>query len=157
MDSPGFWDNVAIRGAEDCWPWLGATNNTGYGTLEFNGMPCTAHRVSAYLCGLVSNLAMPLNKTDPYHVLHRCDYRACCHPGHFFTGSQGDNMRDMYAKGRHPVARGENHTNAKLSVKQVMEIRALYAMGGVRQKELAARYGVSQGAISHYVTGKNYK
>jgi hypothetical protein len=97
-----------------------------------------------------------MKRSDHGHVLHYCDYRLCCNPGHFFIGTATDNMLDMYQKGRHPVYRGEAHTNAKLTQLQADEIRALYASTKVRQTDLAARYGVSQRVISNIILGRSY-
>lgn len=43
------------------------------------------------------------------------------------------------------------HASQKLTDAQVLEIRAVYARGGVSQRVLAARYGISQGHLSHIV------
>jgi HNH endonuclease len=59
---------------------------------------------------------------------------------------------------QHPVlyARGEKHCMAKLSWASVRAIRAAAAAGESRQS-LAARYGVSYGAIRFIVLGKTWK
>jgi len=44
----------------------------------------------------------------------------------------------------------------KLNDEDVLEIRRLYMTCGLKQKELAERYGVSRGAISSAVSGKNW-
>lgn len=43
----------------------------------------------------------------------------------------------------------------KLTQDQAAEIKQRWQAGGVRQRALAAEYGVSQGTISHIVTGKS--
>jgi plasmid maintenance system antidote protein VapI len=44
-----------------------------------------------------------------------------------------------------------------LSDEQVIEIREAYAAGGVRDMDLAIKYGVSRNVISHLVSGRNYR
>ena len=34
------------------------------------------------------------------YVLHRCDTPLCVRPDHLFVGTQGDNIHDMWTKGR---------------------------------------------------------
>lgn len=48
-------------------------------------------------------------------------------------------------------ARGERINTAKLEEEQVREIRRIYSGGGVSQKELGRRYGVSQAEIGYIV------
>lgn len=66
------------------------------------------------------------------------------------------NLVDAYRKGRKVQPRSA-HTNAKLRPCQVREIRALYDAGGVRQADLATRYGVSQRVVSLIVRRESYK
>ncbi len=47
------------------------------------------------------------------------------------------------------AARGERHGFAKLTVEDVRAIRARYALGGIRQEDLAQQYGVGHSAISN--------
>jgi hypothetical protein len=61
----------------------------------------------------------------------------------------------MFAKGRARKARGEQN-NAKLTKKQVQEIRIKYN-GGALQRELAVEYTISQGLVSHIVCGRNWR
>lgn len=101
-----FWARVNVCGPDECWEWQGCCNNTGYGTVGWHGTNYTAHRVAAWLEGLVDDPAAPAKKTDPGHVLHSCDNRPCCNPGHFFLGTYGDNQIDAYAKGRRAQPQG---------------------------------------------------
>lgn len=150
-----FWARVK-KLPSGCWEWQGARNSTGYGTVSWHGQIYTAHRVSAWLHGLVSSPSKPPYAAAKTHVLHKCDNRACCNPSHFFLGSLSDNMHDAYQKNRKAQPNGAQHVNAKLTVKQVAQIRKQYAIGKT-QVRLAQQYGVSQRAISLIVRGETYK
>ncbi len=150
-----FWGKVKKSNKAGCWNWTGACNNTGYGTVRWNGRTCVAHRVAAYLAGMVKETAAPKSSKIPTHVLHRCDNRKCCNPAHLFLGTYTDNQLDAYHKNRKAQPRGEAHANAKLTNKQAARIRARYKKGEL-QVPLAAEYGVSQRAISLIVRGETY-
>lgn len=149
-----FWARVAK--SRGCWEWQGACNNTGYGTVAWDGKVFTAHRIAAWLAGLVATPNAPPNKRDRTHVLHKCDNRKCCNPKHFFLGSYSDNQKDAYKKNRRAQPKGGAHANAKLSNVQAKAIRKAYAEGQI-QTALAAAYGVSQRTISLIVRGESYK
>jgi hypothetical protein len=150
-----FWVKVNKHAPNGCWEWTGCVNNTGYGTVSWHGVVYTAHRVAAFLAGLVDTPARPANAAVPTHVCHKCDNRRCCNPEHFFLGSFSDNQRDAYKKKRKVQPRGQHHANAKLSNEQADEIRAKYRLGIVQVK-LAEDYGITQGAVSKILLGKTY-
>lgn len=149
-----FW--ARVKKSTGCWEWQGACNNTGYGTVGWHGANYTAHRIAAWLAGMVDTPSAPESSRASTHVLHKCDNRKCCNPDHFFLGNFADNMRDAYKKQRKTQPRGEKHTNAKLTSKQASEIRRRYK-GGECQVPLAKEYKVSQRAISLLVRGETYK
>jgi hypothetical protein len=60
--------------------------------------------------------------------------------------------RAVAAAGR----RRRNKGNSKLTIETVLAIRREYAAGGVMQRELATRYGVTQLCISLIVTGARW-
>lgn len=99
-----FWANVDKRGEDECWPWKLRPGNNGYGLITFYGYKKTAHRVSYELHhGELPTLDGPHGAC----VLHSCDNRLCVNPKHLFVGTQGDNMRDMWSKGR---GKAPNHS-----------------------------------------------
>lgn len=51
---------------------------------------------------------------------------------------------------------GEQQGSAKLTAEIVKQIRQLYATGEVTQLQLAARFGVSQSAVSHVLNHRNW-
>lgn len=87
-----YWKHVDKRGHDDCWPWNGLTDITGYGLISFATSNLRAHRV-AY--------EMAFGPFDPEFVIcHQCDNPNCVNPSHLFIGSQKDNMQDASTKGR---------------------------------------------------------
>lgn len=141
---------------EGCIEWLGATNSSGYGTVVWEGKCYTAHRLSAYLSGMVDSPSAPKDKKNGGFVLHKCDNPRCINPKHLEVGTYSKNQRDAYKRNRRRQPRGEYHANAKLTYAQAAEIRARYAAGEY-QVPLAKEYGVSQRAVSLIVRGETYK
>lgn len=118
-----------------CWLWTGTVTRLGYGMIGDGGGLRSAHRVSYELHrGDIGN----------NHVLHRCDNRCCVNPDHLFLGTHRENMADMRDKGRAPRAQGSAHHQAKLTERDVRNIRADRSDTDVL---LAARFGVSPSTI----------
>jgi len=79
---------------------------------------------------------------DKLHVLHKCDNPPCVRPDHLFLGTNGDNVRDCYQKGRR-ISSGSHNSNAKLTAAQVEAIRADPRPSAA----VAADYGVHPGHV----------
>jgi hypothetical protein len=147
-----FWSKVIIIELDECWVWQGTINKGGYGKINISGKSILAHRYSY-------NVAHPENPLGPGEfACHSCDNRPCVNPKHIWKGNHTDNMRDMFKKGRKKnFNKGETVPQHVLTVKQVEEIRELYAKGVKNQTELAAIYGCSQPNIGMIVRGKWWK
>lgn len=150
-----FWASVAICSERrpnmdtDCWTWRASTRG-GYGQFYANGKQQGAHRFSWVL----RNGPIPAGM----HVLHECDNPSCVNPAHLFLGTVADNMRDRDRKGRNGshLISGEANANSKLTASKVLSIVG-EARSGSSHRDLAKKYGVSQPAITHILTGKTWR
>ena len=122
--------------SESCWDWTGSKTTPGYGNFWDGSRHTGAHRFSWKLhFGEIPEGLL---------VLHRCDRPLCVNPEHLFLGTPRDNALDMLSKGRHaaqtgthnPVC-GEDVPGVKMTRERVMEMRDLYSVGDVTQRELA--------------------
>lgn len=171
-----FWSKVEKPTGEDgCWLWTAGLVN-GYGHFRLPSGQCLAHRMSWEL----ANGPVP----EGLCVLHKCDNPRCVNPEHLFIGTRADNNRDRAAKGRsitgdnhwthyaperlprganhwrrlHPeqIPRGDLHPTRKVSAEDVREIRRLYALGGISQRELGLRYGITRSAVGKITRNQNW-
>jgi hypothetical protein len=143
-----FWDKV--EKSDGCWNWTASCNGPGYGQIRPGGCgnQLLAHRVSWE----IHHGPIP----DGLCVLHDCDNPPCVNPAHLFLGTKGDNTRDMHAKGRNPDLRGELGPLAKLTEKQVLEIK-MYLAQGVIHRIVAKHFGVGKTAIQKINAGVRWK
>lgn len=159
-----FWEKVEVGGPDDCWEWTAARYHDDYGALGIrNQGRSTTMRAHAMALVLATS-----EDAGGRFALHHCDNPPCCNPAHLYWGDQKQNVADADARGRsrRPILRGQEHGAAKLTEDDVRAIRAAYenARGrgnwkgapGVSQEELAARYGISQYAISRIVRRKSW-
>jgi hypothetical protein len=154
-----FWKDVDIQGPDDCWPWLRKKDKAGYGrfargTAGRLGI-FSAHRTAYYLT--YGEIPKGL------FVLHSCDYRCCCNPKHLRLGTQSDNMKDMWDRGRanripfggtHSF-KGETNPRAILSESDAREILELPL--SLKSKDVAKQYGVATHVIWALRRGDSWK
>lgn len=136
-----FWSKVLKT--DSCWLWQGSICGVGYGHFGIDGHTKDAHRLSWEM----TRGPIP----DGMRVLHNCpagDRRDCVNPDHLWLGTQADNIRDMWAKGR---------GRAKLTSRQVAEIRELAKHTSLSRRAIGLRYGVSKSSIQHILIGRNWK
>ena len=164
-----FWDKVDKTTTPDgCWEWVGSRTRKGYGLVAMSryGTSQYAHRIA----WMLFNGDIPRCE-DPrgFFVCHHCDNPPCIRPDHLFLGTNLDNMKDMYAKGRGAVQTGkvtspfknpeydrsgEGNGRHRLNKEQVLEIRAGSANGGRSYvRNMAVKYGVSKATIRHVTSG----
>jgi hypothetical protein len=145
-----LWSKVAVGAPDECWPWLAKSKTKkGYGVMRGqDNKQTTAHRFayeSKY--GQIP---------DGLMVLHSCDNPPCCNPSHLFLGTGTDNAADRDSKKRGtrpPLHKGESHPLAKLTKRQVDEIRQ--ASGTLR--EISEQYGIGMSQVSAIRKGKGWK
>lgn len=141
-----IWRRV-VKG-DGCWLWTGSVNRC-YGRIKVAGK-----------CVLLHRLVYELYVGQPKHnVLHTCDTPNCVRFDHLYDGTQSENNRDAWARGRRtmPDQRGEENNAAKLTWERVGEIRRSYLEDGETQREIAERFGIHQKTVSSIVRGDTWK
>ena len=147
-----FWKH-ANRKEGECWLWGGTLTHQGYGCMQLSKegfvRQLGAHRYSyALLVGPIPAGAF---------ILHSCHVKRCVNPAHIRAGSPADNSRDMVEAGRQAFNRGEKHGLARVTADAVREIRRLYREDGVRQRDLARGFGLTQASISRIIRRHRWK
>lgn len=125
--------------SDGCIEWTRARDKDGYGITRSYGVTYKAHRAAWILV----HGPIPAGQV----VRHSCDNPPCVNTQHLSLGTVLDNNRDRETRGRGADRRGEKAAMAKLTERQIPEIRALLN-DRVPQASIAARYGVSRKAIS---------
>ena len=95
-----WWERVD-RQPGGCWMYQGPSKNGRYGSFG----RLRAH----HFAWMQENGPVPAGRV----VCHKCDVPLCVNPAHLFLGTQGDNVRDACAKGRH-----NTHAAVQASVEQ---------------------------------------
>ncbi|MBA2684067.1 MAG: HNH endonuclease [Gemmatimonadaceae bacterium] len=89
----------------------------------------------------------------PLVARHTCDNRDCCNPSHILDGSYADNSRDMRERDR--SAKGEKHSQSKLTERDVQDIRMLAGLATPRV--LADAFGVNINTIYDLKNRRSWK
>lgn len=126
-----------------------ATVRTGHVQLEWRAGDRKTRIYAHRLAWMSMHGPIP----DGMVVRHKCDVPNCVNPDHLELGTVGDNNRDAVERGQHRPMRGELNGHHKLTVQDVLAIRASTDL----QRVLADRYGVDQTLISRIKLRKIWK
>lgn len=187
QDIERFWRKVHKGSPDECWPWQACKLPKGYGMFVLrDGATWTtfyAHRVAwAITHGPIPGDLCVLHHCDnplccnpgPGHLFlgtqadnaHDRDRKGRHIPGIACGEHNGTHMcPESRATGKrngshtHPeqTPRGEQRPNAKMTAEQVLEIRRRYAAGGITQRALARRYGVTRRSIFSVVHRQTWR
>jgi len=137
-----------------CWEWKGSLSKNGYGRVNINCKVYLAHRISAFISGLLDNPRSNKIGAIGEIVMHKCDNRKCINPKHLKVGTQLDNVRDARVKGR--IFRGENsgqnNPMAKLKWEDVYKIRSK----NLTVEEFKKKYNMNRSAYYNIKKFRNW-
>ena len=155
-----FWNKVNIKSENECWEWTASCRSNGYGAFKTKDKTHGTHRLSYELInGFI---------TDPtLKVCHKCDNRKCVNPNHLFLGTQSDNMKDCYNKGRMFIPIGDRFEKGNIPPNTLItnEIASvIYNIINNRRnnkeklnlKELSIQYNIPYTAIRDISCGRTY-
>ena len=138
-----LWNRVMAKTVETkngCWEYQGAKLQGGYCQIHVTREAgkvslLYAHRLvyCLYHCIPFDHLQRQVN--------HKCHNPCCVNPDHLYNGNQSQNIKDCYELDRGGLA--------KLTVRQVQEIRRLRDTGKYTQKRLARKFGVCSATIAN--------
>jgi hypothetical protein len=136
------------------WPW--ATDGPGYAVAWHDGRMVRVSQIVLVMSG------RPRPAPPHHHALHSCDRPLCVSAEHLRWGTNAENGREAYARGLHrltgvAVLHGESVGHARLTEVAVHAIRDAYAAGGVTQRDLAARFGVSQPTVGKVIHRRTWR
>jgi len=142
------FDKYVVR-QEGCWGWKGSKNDYGYAMMSCNRKigDQRAHRAS----WIIHNGPIPNDKV----IRHLCNNPICTNINHLALGSKQDNTNDMIKANRH--SHGGKHKGAKLTEKQVFEIKKKLYKDEISCTKLANEFNVSRKCISDIKLNKNWK
>lgn len=146
-----FWRQVDKKSDNECWIWSGTKNKKGYGCIikdDGSRKRHLAHRASY----IINKGEIP----DGLYVLHSCDNPSCVNPNHLRVGTQSENIKEAFDKGRkvQPILFGEKNPKSKLTIEQVKFIKANPQLG---HKHIADMFCLSPNCIRGVRIGRTWK
>lgn len=124
---------VPVKDANDCWPWLGATNGKNVPVKCIDSTNVSARR------WLWQTLFGPLDRD--FDVTTQCGNTRCMNPVHMRAVTRAELLQNQ----------------SGLTARDVAEIKRLAIHGGVPQDILATRYDVHSTTINKIAKGTRWK
>lgn len=178
-----FWSKV--QKSDGCWLWTGPVKSRAHPYGRFWVSPERKHVKAHRIAWELEHGTIP----EKLHVLHRCDNPRCVRPDHLWLGTHRQNMQDMAAKGRAAIVRsgeawwrvhaahveaktgrrqtktenyrrGEDTHQAKLTEKEVLQLRQQWALRAGEKglsEALARERGLVRQTVWQIVTRRTWR
>lgn len=147
-----FWAKVSGPDANGCRHWLGYINpQTGYGQVSLAKDDAERFGSRIVTAPVLSCTLAHGPRPEGLVVLHSCDVRSCCEPSHLSWGTQQQNNREAWDRGRQ--LSGEDHHQARLTDEQVAEVVRRCRVGE-HPKRLAEEFGVDWSLVYAWRRGE---
>lgn len=124
----------------ECWEWIGARNNEGYGIFKYKNKNVRAHRFSYAL--------FKDQVPEDLLICHKCDNPSCCNPYHLELGTNHYNQVDCFLKNR-------GGKRSKLNTSDVIQIKKLLRME-VKPSTIAFMYDITESEVSRIKNNKRW-
>lgn len=142
-----FMNAMEYRG-DECMLWPFYRSPEGYARVTIDGKFVFASR---YACEL-ENGPPP---SPEYQAAHSCGkgHAGCINRMHVTWKTVAENIADKWTHGTMLI--GEKHHQAKLTEKEVVEIRAL--RGKISRRQLSEMYGAGRSTIDNIIDGVTWR
>ena len=129
-----------------------------YGYLRVD-LRCNGKRKNATVHRLVAEAFLGPAPSPKHEVNHKNGDRVDNRVENLEWVTRSENLTHAFRVlgSRHGISQGEAHGQAKLTRRDVVEIRRLWATGDYTQAELGEMFGVTQSTIHLIVTRKHWK
>jgi hypothetical protein len=143
-----FAEVVLACETDECLFWPFGANELGYGRIWRNGKHEYVHRLAlSIVAGPPPELGM--------ECAHSCGngHLGCCNPRHLRWATSKQNSADMFLHGT--ILSGEQSPTSRLTAENAAHIRTM--KGRIKQRDLAAKIGVSQTTVSRIQSGQSWQ
>jgi hypothetical protein len=141
-----FWQRVSK--SENCWEWTGSRTPGGYGLF---GAQIVIHGKRTALYAHRFSFQIHNGYIPKGHVVrHVCNNPSCVRPEHLITGTQKQNIADIYRKAEKPK-------RAKVYWPDVEELRSDMRDSVERIEAWAEKLGVKPLTVCDILLGRSWK